>query len=465
MTMVACFDCQAHGFGEQLELEIPLWLWLGGAGLTVLLSFAVVIDFLPKRFQSIHYPEIDISDNFIVRLFISKFTLWVIRASVLVLLVLVISAGIFGVQTPQDNIAPTSIWVIFWVGVSFTSVLFGNYWRVINPLSSIYYLLFRRTTPASLADSSISPWPTIFLFGAFMYAEHLWPSAEVPRSIALLSCGYVVLCLGAMHRFGPANWLNNAEIFAMTFGVFAKFSVVRFSLTDDNQVKIYLRPPAIGLLDTLPSKTNLSLLIILLLSSVTFDGWIATEFWESYLFKQAISFSELISINAAMLLINSVAMLLFPVLFILLFCLACYVTKKLLATQAITTWQLVCHYASSLIPIAIAYHFAHYAMLLLSEGRAFFSLLSDPFGWGWDLFGNADKAVDTALFSASSVWYFVVVMIVVGHILSVYLAHLVTLTISGSKNIAIKAGVPILLLMVFYTVLSLWVIAQPIVQG
>lgn len=35
----------AQGFGQRFDLPIPLWLWLAGAALTVVLSSAVVIDF------------------------------------------------------------------------------------------------------------------------------------------------------------------------------------------------------------------------------------------------------------------------------------------------------------------------------------------------------------------------------------------------------------------------------------
>ena len=32
----------AHGFGERYDLPVPLWLYVGGAGATVALSFVVI---------------------------------------------------------------------------------------------------------------------------------------------------------------------------------------------------------------------------------------------------------------------------------------------------------------------------------------------------------------------------------------------------------------------------------------
>ena len=37
---------EAHGFGERYDLPVPLWLYLYGAGATVLVSFVVVGMFL-----------------------------------------------------------------------------------------------------------------------------------------------------------------------------------------------------------------------------------------------------------------------------------------------------------------------------------------------------------------------------------------------------------------------------------
>jgi len=42
----------------------------------------------------------------------------------------------------------------------------------------------------------------------------------------------------------------------------------------------------------------------------------------------------------------------------------------------------------SLIPIALAYHLAHYLSYLVLVGQYIIPLAADPFGMGWDLFGT-----------------------------------------------------------------------------
>ena len=55
-------------------------------------------------------------------------------------------------------------------------------------------------------------------------------------------------------------------------------------------------------------------------------------------------------------------------------------------------------------------------------------------------------------------------LIILGHVLAVYLAHRVAIRTFASRDIALRSQYPMLTLMVVYTVISLWIIAQPIVQ-
>ena len=51
-----------------------------------------------------------------------------------------------------------------------------------------------------------------------------------------------------------------------------------------------------------------------------------------------------------------------------------------------------------------------------------------------------------------------------GHVLAVYLAHRVAIRTFANRAIALMSQYPMLTLMVVYTVISRWIIAQPIVQ-
>ena len=113
------------------------------------------------------------------------------------------------------------------------------------------------------------------------------------------------------------------------------------------------------------------------------------------------------------------------------------------------------------MPIAVAYHLSHYFSLLLTAGQFIIPLASDPFGYGWNLFGTAGYKVDLAIVSPYVFWYGAVTLIVIGHVIAVVLAHVVALRMFPAR--AIQSQVPMLVLMVAYTTLSLWILAQPVV--
>jgi hypothetical protein len=100
----------------------------------------------------------------------------------------------------------------------------------------------------------------------------------------------------------------------------------------------------------------------------------------------------------------------------------------------------------------------------LLTGQYIIPALSDPFGFGWDLFGTASYKPDIALIGARFAWYTGVVAIVTGHVIAVYLAHRMALHLFSDRRRMLASQFPLLALMVCYTMLSLWIIAQPAVS-
>jgi hypothetical protein len=122
------------------------------------------------------------------------------------------------------------------------------------------------------------------------------------------------------------------------------------------------------------------------------------------------------------------------------------------------------HFAFTLIPIAIGYHLAHYLVFLLVQGQYIIPLISDPFGWGWDLFGTAGYRVDIAVIGARFAWYTAVAAILVGHMISVYLAHITAMREFEPRRMTLRSQIPLTALMVAFTFISLSILAEPIVE-
>jgi hypothetical protein len=118
----------------------------------------------------------------------------------------------------------------------------------------------------------------------------------------------------------------------------------------------------------------------------------------------------------------------------------------------------------SFVPISLAYHIAHYFSYLAIGGQYIIPRLSDPLGRGWDLFGTAAYQPNIGMISPWLQWWVAVVSVVVGHVIAVVLAHVTASRFYGSRHLAILSQIPMLVLMVSYTMLSLWILSQPIVE-
>ena len=122
-------------------------------------------------------------------------------------------------------------------------------------------------------------------------------------------------------------------------------------------------------------------------------------------------------------------------------------------------------FAPTILPIALAYHTAHYLPSLLVDGQYVMIALNDPFGTGADILGLADYYVTTGFFNHREtmrvIWLTQAAVIVLGHVIAVILAHAATVQAYGDVTRAFRAGLPLALFMVLYTWLGLWLLAAP----
>ena len=197
------------------------------------------------------------------------------------------------------------------------------------------------------------------------------------------------------------------------------------------------------------------------LSTVTYDGLSETPFW----LEVQNSLWQIIDIipgNTAVL-IESFGTLLVPVIFAFLYIQICRLISRF-SSDEMNYSDTVRSFVFSLVPIALAYNFAHYLSYLLISGQSIIPLISDPLFFGWDIFGTVGYTKDISIVDAKFAWVVSVIAIVLGHVISVWVAHKISLRRTSNHKVAIRSQYPMLLLMVFYTAVSLWIIAQPIVE-
>lgn len=466
---VACLACHgvasAHGFGERYDLPVPLSLWIGAAAAAVILSFVLMGVFVTLPYGGTRSPRLDLLRFRIGRAMAGRFVRRVVQCFAVALLALVVAAGLFGDQTPTRNIAPTLIWVVWWVGFAYLSALVGNVWAVVNPWAASFaaYESFSKRWPWALPQvrerewpAWLDVWPAVALLFAFAWVELVYDGRSIPSRLAWLCIAYSALTWAGMFAFGRTAWLRNADPFANAFGVFA-----RFAPTETHERVWNLRPFGAGLLDTRDVTPSMVVFVLLLLSTVTFDGFTATPAWARL---QDTLYAALPGLgNARLTFIATAGLAMFAAIFVAIYA-AFARTVAIAGRGELAPSAVARRFVLSLVPIAIAYHLAHYFTYLLIQGQLVIRLASDPFGFGWDLFGTARYRPDIGIVGARFAWYVAVGAIVVGHIVAVCVAHIIALRAYSSRRVALRSQIPMLVLMVAYTVVGLWIIAQPIVE-
>jgi len=464
LSVTAPAPTLAHAFGVRYDLPLPLWLYLAGAGAAVALSFAVMALFLRERGDGAESMRFDILMLPPLRWLGSAGFLNGVRALALVVFIFVLAAALFGNPNPFRNVAPVFVWVVWWVGMAFLSTLAGNLWDLLNPWSSAFAWLAGDRRVARSYPSRLGHWPAVALFLGFAWLELISEQGEHPRTLALLIVAYSAVTWAGMAYFGRTAWLRHGEVFTVVFSLLA-----RFAPSHGAAGRWWLRPPAVGLLSRKPVHFSAVCFVLLLLTSVTFDGILETPLWAAVLEWIAESRTlrpALLALQNAgadlIVIIKTVALVVLPVIFIAVYLLTCRAIARA-GGGAVGTGAVAGYFVFSLVPIAIAYHLAHYLSYLLIAGQGIIPLLSDPFGRGWDLFGTAGYAVDIGVVNAKMIWYVAVTAIVTGHVLAVYIAHVMAVRVFENRTLALRSQVPMLVLMVGYTMISLWILSQPIV--
>ena len=127
----------AHGTGDRYDLPLPLSYYVVGSALIVALSFVVMATFVYREPRSGRYPYLELlhlRDGRRSPLCALKGVLHII--GVLVLAVTIVT-GLFGNQHPPKNLAPTLIWVAWWVGLALFVALVANVWPALNPWNTL----------------------------------------------------------------------------------------------------------------------------------------------------------------------------------------------------------------------------------------------------------------------------------------------------------------------------------------
>src|SRR5262245_16790233 len=279
----ATSPAEAHGFGQRYELPLPLGLYLFGAAAAVALSFVVFGLFVRRAPAPRTHSQVDLLATPVGRVIGHPAVVLTLRLAVLGVFVATVLAGLYGDQNPYRNIAPTLVWIVWWVGLAYLCAFAGDLWALVNPWATVFdggrwlYRRLGRSGEPGLGlayPTALGVWPACLLLLAFSWTELVYPYAAVPSHISVMAIGYSLITWAAMLAYGRDTWLRYGEVFSLVFSTFA-----RFAPTEAAGGRLLLRPFGRGLLDGGPVSTSMMAFVLLLLATILYDGLIGTGEW------------------------------------------------------------------------------------------------------------------------------------------------------------------------------------------
>jgi hypothetical protein len=441
----------AHGLVGREDLPIPKWLFGWGATVVLVVSFVGLAVLWPK--PRLEQP----SERRVVS--IPSLLDPICGAIGVAIFGIVVYAGFAGSQVTATNIAPTFVFVFFWVGVPVLSLIFGDVFKAFNPWRAIargvaWIASSVRPLPAPMPyPAALGRWPAAAGILAFAWFELVYPGRGDPSNHAVVALAYAAVQLVGMSLYGVTAWNRNGDAFGVYFGLFARMSPLRWE-----RGALHRRMPLSGVttLEVVPGTAGL---LCVMIGTTSFDGFSSGPVWGEIAPRMAdslrnIGFSQATSLEIAF----TIGLIVMVSLIAGLYWLGVAGMSSASNTK-LSIGRLGARFAHTLVPIALAYVVAHYFSLLVVQGQALFYLISDPLGTGANIFGTAQTTIDYTWISSTMIWYVQVAALVIGHIAGLVLAHDRALVTFKDTRAATRSQYWMLAVMIAFTSLGLWLLS------
>jgi hypothetical protein len=447
----------AHAFGQRYDSPVPLAFFVLGGAVVVVLSFALVV-----RREVAGDPDA-VCEDVIVPPRAGRVAS---VGSVLVLALLVV-AGLLGAQEVPENILPTMFWLVAWVAVPLSVGVLGDWTGPVNPFAAITRAAgtpaVRRLVLGRPEPLSWSPrrawWISAGVYALVVVGELIVNGvATLPRVSAVALLAYALLCAVGGILVGAEAWTSRAEMFTVVLATWGRLGWWRFRAPGGRGLGGGLDIP----FEPSPGRV---VGVLLLLVSVSFDGLLSTPQWNRLTAALPTGWTPgtggyQLFATAALATLTGATLTLFGIF---------AVTAGRAAGRRWGILRALTGLLPSLLPIAFGYLLAHYLQYVLINGQLLLPLLGNPVGSpSWPLHPpypfTDGYQLDTAIMPTWLVWYVQIVVIVAAHIVAVVLAHRHLTVTAPAPRQARRSEWPWLIAMVGYTMLSLWLLAQPLIE-
>ena len=450
-TTVFSGVASAHEISGRFEAPLPLELLFGGAGVTVAIT-ALMLSFTVKH---------DLRDSERPALFtippsVASVLCITARGVFFIAFLLAIVTGILGTQVQAENFATVFVWPVWLKGVAILAALIGNPWPILSPWRTLYdgltHIEGKPIVVLGGYPAWLGVWPALAGYLVWIgVIENLTVIPRSPSATAFLITFYTLLMLVGGIAFGP-RWFRQADALAVLYRLFGRVAPVTTIQTDGDGYRVRVRSPWRGCTRPVHGVAAIAF-VIATVYTVSFDGFTNTPEFQTLLFRTRDAVGVGSSVSVLLYLAGFIG-------FIVAF-LAVIRLTNWVASESSSEWKMAAFaFAPTILPIAVAYEIAHnYPFVLGNAGRLAAAL--------WPFIGleHGPMVAPLAWLTVSAFWWSQVLLIVAGHLVAVVAAHYVALKRYETAQTARRAHVPVVVLMIGYTVLSLWIISRPVVTG
>ncbi len=425
--------------GESTEFVMPAWvIWFAGV-LVVALSFALIGAFLSREeqqekvYQAARKQEQQGSET--------KEQAWTLPR--LAMLAVFIIVGVNAFLPTESRLPAAFLWLFLWVVLPLFSYTIGNPWPRLSPFVPLLRATrwLRGGRPGEPYPRRLGYWPAVVLFlgaVALEVGDFAWTGEAGP--LGMLVVAYFVLTFIGMLLYG-AQWLERGEVIGRMLAWWAAVSPLGWR---DGRPR--WRGLTAGMQQLQTQGAGAVAFTVAILYGVNHDVFLHTR-----LGARALAMLETWDVPFA-----SVALL---VVGFLMFLTAWMIAARAMRDQAeslSTARATAAVFVASLLPIAAAYHLIHNLPYLWENLPLLATGVMDPFGLGWasGLLHLPERFVlSTRVLVVVAAMQ--VVLIVLGHLLAVLTAHQLAFRHHPSRVQAVRAELPLTLMMVVYTGIGL----------
>ncbi len=467
----------------------------------------------------------DLLENESIRsIFKNRKTQFLFQLPAVLLLVLVVFAGFFGIQNSNKSLATISIWVIWWSLLIISLALAGRIWCLMCPFGAIGDWVQRLTFCKKVNDTSSlnRKWPAKFrnlsiaaiFFLAITWADFQFNLVNSPLNTAyfiVVLLGVIVIIsiiferrsfcryacpitglIGLYSMFAPfelrakeketcktckekyclsgnekgypcpvfeypGTMEKNTHCVLCTECVktchFDEPNIIRSFSTGSsnrNNISFNLRSFARDLFTLTKTRMDEALFILMLLGVTIFQTLVMIRPWAGFT-RDLMAYTSASYDSVRFILFIAAAV--FPVL---IYSIAIGISKLLYLKM--NSKDLFTSYAYSIIPLGLMMHLSHNIRHLLEEGTGIIPVLSDPFGFGWDLFGTS-RYMPAPLLNSNDILFIQWLLMLIGLGFSVSIGKNISRRMFGGN-----AYIPVLIFVSIFFVFNLWVLGQPIMH-